>query len=997
MIIFLNIAQMEFQTINLSFLLCMLIAKLSLFIIVSLLTVAISYPSNCAYAGALSILATQSNDFALGYPLIKSLYGETKPGMLNYLSLMAPIQLLILNPLGIIMLEFEKSKKKTVTRGYSECRYCSNVEAPSDAKSNSSSNKSINTTTSKSILTNERPTTNAQYTNNDFVDSEGNIIGCMYPRNRRAGNRGINNSITRTSSHDEKSESLGSQTSIMGGGRSRNIKSLTLIMPAVVMDCGSVESIATLGCSESDHEGRLVDFGPERTDYSIPPYSCRNSNQSPSSLYNSSRIMSINSRVYPPNIACTCNQVSNGSLPSWAFLKALATNPLIIASVVALAVNLVHGPELPRLVTKVSNTIAASFAAPALFVVGVSMYGKFQLILRSPNDLLLSSVLVITKVILLPSLMRTIAIVILPQYVSQTEVPYLTDFAYLYGLLPTAPTACIIATQYGVLKDVVSISMLLSTFISAPLMLGTSAIINQSASEQASVAVQDVISETLKTSSGLTMVLSLLTLYIIYKKSKRLSYNYSNAIPAIICWPLDKIRTDSTHLFTFLLVLAQLVIGIGGIMWIFIDTSKLELTVSGKEDLIISEATESWTRGINGNDFSMNLQFKPDQAGPFQRVHGLLMSSNPSKVGLKALCTVQYVLSSTGILIARFILLSIVVATFYKTIKGKKAAHRASLLMMRAFIFIAIGLVLFLVIESKHIRCSPSEGSLPTWTVSLYFRLVYNSIILLLAIVLFSITIRLENKAAWHRSVELSSNVAGNRQRASRLARSRYVTSCASLSSDTSSAMTTNTNLESAMPSVTQASGSLGSNQNISSPVYAGRNSSSVVLDCDNLDNNFRKRGNEARANTNSRIVNMMTSPTISSGDDRVEDYDRNDKQLQQHNLHNQQQRQPHDQYEFDSNNIGAPPSRHNRAAGSTPDGAKEFNKYKILIVLMLIQVMMNLTSIVQMINQERPFGTFKQIEIIEVALDFGQGLLTFLVLGMTFLTNMISLRLLQR
>lgn len=46
-----------------------LIAKASLFILVGLVTLLVKRPLNLGYTGIFGIFATQSNDFALGYPI----------------------------------------------------------------------------------------------------------------------------------------------------------------------------------------------------------------------------------------------------------------------------------------------------------------------------------------------------------------------------------------------------------------------------------------------------------------------------------------------------------------------------------------------------------------------------------------------------------------------------------------------------------------------------------------------------------------------------------------------------------------------------------------------------------------------------------------------------------------------------------------------------------------------------------------------------------------
>lgn len=59
-------------------------------------------------AGLYGIVASQSNDFALGYPLLVSLYKNTHSNYSSFLALTGPLQVLAVNPAGFVMLEMSK-------------------------------------------------------------------------------------------------------------------------------------------------------------------------------------------------------------------------------------------------------------------------------------------------------------------------------------------------------------------------------------------------------------------------------------------------------------------------------------------------------------------------------------------------------------------------------------------------------------------------------------------------------------------------------------------------------------------------------------------------------------------------------------------------------------------------------------------------------------------------------------------------------------------------
>ncbi|CAK9828560.1 Integral membrane protein GPR155 [Anthophora retusa] len=107
-LIFTSLAKLDFTLVNWKFLLAVLLAKSCVFFVVLGVSLVIKRPSNPGCAALFAIFTTQSNDFAIGYPMIDALYGKTHPEYAAYLYLMAPISLAILNPIGFVLLEIGK-------------------------------------------------------------------------------------------------------------------------------------------------------------------------------------------------------------------------------------------------------------------------------------------------------------------------------------------------------------------------------------------------------------------------------------------------------------------------------------------------------------------------------------------------------------------------------------------------------------------------------------------------------------------------------------------------------------------------------------------------------------------------------------------------------------------------------------------------------------------------------------------------------------------------
>ncbi|CAG9862622.1 unnamed protein product [Phyllotreta striolata] len=110
-LIFMSLAEIELGQVNWTFLLSILIAKSIIFFSVIVITLLVGRPLKLGRAGIFAIFCTQSNDFAIGYPIVAALYSKSHPEYATYLYLMAPISLAILNPISFILMEIGKRKR----------------------------------------------------------------------------------------------------------------------------------------------------------------------------------------------------------------------------------------------------------------------------------------------------------------------------------------------------------------------------------------------------------------------------------------------------------------------------------------------------------------------------------------------------------------------------------------------------------------------------------------------------------------------------------------------------------------------------------------------------------------------------------------------------------------------------------------------------------------------------------------------------------------------
>uniref|UniRef100_A0A671TBX8 Integral membrane protein GPR155-like n=1 Tax=Sinocyclocheilus anshuiensis TaxID=1608454 RepID=A0A671TBX8_9TELE len=119
-LLFKNMVQLQFEHVVWSFLWSILIAKVCVFLLVCVLTLLVANPeSKYSKAGLFAIFATQSNDFALGYPIVDALYRTSHPEYMQYIYLVAPVSLMLLNPVGFALCEIQRWRH-TNDRNYSK-------------------------------------------------------------------------------------------------------------------------------------------------------------------------------------------------------------------------------------------------------------------------------------------------------------------------------------------------------------------------------------------------------------------------------------------------------------------------------------------------------------------------------------------------------------------------------------------------------------------------------------------------------------------------------------------------------------------------------------------------------------------------------------------------------------------------------------------------------------------------------------------------------------
>jgi len=110
-LIFVSLATLNFDNVEWSFLLAIAISKVIIFVFVGIAEFIIHSPNDLSRASIFAIFCTQTNDFGMGLPILDAVYGHDHP-YVGLLYLVAPISLLILNPIGFVLMEAEKNPSK---------------------------------------------------------------------------------------------------------------------------------------------------------------------------------------------------------------------------------------------------------------------------------------------------------------------------------------------------------------------------------------------------------------------------------------------------------------------------------------------------------------------------------------------------------------------------------------------------------------------------------------------------------------------------------------------------------------------------------------------------------------------------------------------------------------------------------------------------------------------------------------------------------------------
>lgn len=206
---------------------------------------------------------------------------------------------------------------------------------------------------------------------------------------------------------------------------------------------------------------------------------------------------------------------------AWKIWKRTLKNPIVFMIIIGLLWNISFGNKVLPIFDNLIKTLSAAFPATALLLVGHTMACKNK---KSENHISITvALLIITKNLLLPILIQKVSAFML-QNSSDDEIQSFSNFGFLYGTIPTAPSAYVFASQFDISVDVITKTIIGSTLLSAPLMFASASVISLSQLGFKNITFYLTVTIQYLSCAGLLCCTWLLISFIIGKKFKNISF-----------------------------------------------------------------------------------------------------------------------------------------------------------------------------------------------------------------------------------------------------------------------------------------------------------------------------------------------------------------------------------------------------------------------------------------------------------------------------------------
>lgn len=159
------------------------------------------------------------------------------------------------------------------------------------------------------------------------------------------------------------------------------------------------------------------------------------------------------------------------------------TNPIVFMTILGIVFNFIFKQQIPSTLDSLLTVLKDAFPGTALFCLGLSMVGRISSS-GGKTNIITIALLISAKMLVSPFLIREL-VSVLDKRNNSTSSDSLSTYGFLYGVFPTAPSVFIYATQYGCEPEMMASGMVVSTFISAPLMFISARMITLTATSKA--------------------------------------------------------------------------------------------------------------------------------------------------------------------------------------------------------------------------------------------------------------------------------------------------------------------------------------------------------------------------------------------------------------------------------------------------------------------------------------------------------------------------------
>mmetsp|Transcript_1547 Transcript_1547/g.2170 ORF Transcript_1547/g.2170 Transcript_1547/m.2170 type:complete len:1100 (-) Transcript_1547:150-3449(-) len=446
---FFSLATLDWSMVSFPLLFSLCVGKTIVYLLTSIVAYCATHaPDRIGVSGLFAIFTTKSNDIAMGVPIVSAIWG---PEYASYLYLFSPYQLLVINLIGFVQMEVNIEKMEAMKR-YGRTREeddsgAAELVSGQVSQTQRKPSRVLNGVGQGCVKRSRSRHANAKTSSDigEVISGSGSVI-TKYS-GRGAAEKALGCSLEEDTDKIE-TEKMEAKLQVK--------ESSSLPVDAVAHDSGSNDNGKHPKLKRK--VGRECSSGSTEHDIATSNRNEHDENDDMSKDHDATNPAGFNDG-YGSNEE-SFDQMATPSQIAYKIFKNLFSSPIIISCILGFVLNLAVGHDnFPDFVLEVLDTLSKTYSGAALFALGLSIKAELK-----AGQALLITALCGTKVVLLPIVMALTARVLTN---NETDL----QFAFLYGMLPTAPTVYIFAVNYQLKETLMSSSCLICLLASLPMIL----------------------------------------------------------------------------------------------------------------------------------------------------------------------------------------------------------------------------------------------------------------------------------------------------------------------------------------------------------------------------------------------------------------------------------------------------------------------------------------------------------------------------------------------